>query len=201
MVAKKKAPAKKKVAPRKKAERIQRDEHGLSMQQRRFVDEYMIDLNATQAYIRAGYKSRGRAAENAASRLLGHVGVTEAIGKAKAKRSEETAIDARYVLNRHIEIDQMDVANIMNDDGSLKKLSEWPKVWRTSLTGLEISEIMMGGDPIGTLKKIKWMDKTQNLKSLGQHVDIQAYKEKIELSGTEAFEALIEKRMKAIEGE
>jgi phage terminase small subunit len=46
----------------------------LSPKQKRFVDEYLIDTNATAAYKRAGYKCQGRAAENAASRMLGFVG-------------------------------------------------------------------------------------------------------------------------------
>lgn len=210
MVAKKRAPAKKKVvvkrkvvvkkkAAEKKKSLPQKNKNGLTDQQQRFVDEYMIDLNATKAYIRAGYTARGKVAEVNASRLLGNAKVATAVKEAKKKRSEETAVDAKYVLLRHVAIDQMDVLDILSDDGTLKPLSEWPKVWRTSLTGFEVSEIVNGGDPIGALKKIKWMDKTQNLKALGSHVDVQAYKEKLELSGTEEFEKLIEKRMRAIE--
>lgn len=71
----------------------------LTPRQSRFVDEYLKDANATQAYIRAGYKARGRAAENAASRLLGNVGVKAAIQERMDRRSERTQIDADYVLH------------------------------------------------------------------------------------------------------
>lgn len=71
----------------------------LTPKQERFVAEYLIDLNATAAYKRAGYKGKGRSAENAASQLLGNVGVAAAIKEAKDKRSEGLGIDAKYVLN------------------------------------------------------------------------------------------------------
>lgn len=71
----------------------------LKAQQSRFVDEYLIDLNATQAYHRAGYKAKGRAAENNASRLLGNAGVQQAIQERMNDRSERTKIDADFVLH------------------------------------------------------------------------------------------------------
>jgi phage terminase small subunit len=70
----------------------------LTPKQQRFADEYLIDLNATAAYKRAGYAGKGRSAENAASRLLGSVGVAKYIQNSINKRSEELAIDAKYVL-------------------------------------------------------------------------------------------------------
>src|SRR5262245_51992495 len=53
--------------------------------QQRFVAEYLIDLNATAAYKRAGYKCRGKAAESASARMLGNVRVRQAISFAQAK--------------------------------------------------------------------------------------------------------------------
>jgi phage terminase small subunit len=71
----------------------------LTNKQQRFVDEYLIDLNATAAYKRAGYVGKGKSAENAASRLLGNVGVANHIQKAMDKRSNDLGIDAKYVLS------------------------------------------------------------------------------------------------------
>jgi phage terminase small subunit len=166
----------------------------MTPKQKRFVDEYLIDLNATQAAIRAGYSSK-TARQQGAENLTKPV-IREAIRIAMEKRAEKAAIDAEYVLHRHIEIDQMDVADVLNDDGTIKPLSEWPKIWRTSLTGFEVSETMVNGDSIGTLKKIKWMDKTQNLAKLGQHVDVQAYKEKVEHSGSVDLVEVLDERRK-----
>lgn len=67
-----------------------------------FVKEYLIDLNAKQAAIRAGYSPK--TAENQASRLLSTVKVQEAIQKAMNKRSAKTEITAEMVLSRWWEI-------------------------------------------------------------------------------------------------
>lgn len=66
--------------------------------QRRFVEEYLVDLNATAAYRRAGYKAKGNAAEVNAARLLRNAQVQSAIAEAKARRSKRTEITADYVL-------------------------------------------------------------------------------------------------------
>ena len=71
----------------------------LTAHRSRFVDEYLTDLNATQAYIRAGYKARGNAAETAAARLFRNGQVQEAIQERMQRRSERTEIDSDFVLH------------------------------------------------------------------------------------------------------
>ena len=70
----------------------------LTSKQERFVDEYLIDLNATQAAIRAGYASKN--ADVVGPALIGKSWVAEAIQARKAIRSERTAIDADSVIRR-----------------------------------------------------------------------------------------------------
>lgn len=70
----------------------------LTPKQQRFVDEYLMDLNATAAYRRAGYKGRGNAAEVTASQLLSNPKVASVVNAAIDKRSNDLGIDAKYVL-------------------------------------------------------------------------------------------------------
>ena len=151
----------------------------LSEKQRIFVSEYLIDLNATQAAIRAGYSEK--TAYSQGQRLLKHVEIQAAIGAAKAERLERTEINADYVLNRLYEIDQMDVADILADNGGLKPIPEWPKIWRQYISGMDLAEMHEGyGDEreiVGLLKKIKWPDKVKNLELLGKHITVQAFKD------------------------
>ena len=70
----------------------------LTSKQERFVEEYLIDLNATQAAIRAGYSAKN--ADKIGSELLGKTRVATAIAAAKRARSEATKIDANYVLQK-----------------------------------------------------------------------------------------------------
>lgn len=70
----------------------------LTDKQQLFVDEYLVDLNATQAAIRAGYSPN--TAEQQASRLLSNVKVQEAIREAQEKRAARVNITADMVLDR-----------------------------------------------------------------------------------------------------
>ncbi|NLN58751.1 MAG: terminase small subunit [Gammaproteobacteria bacterium] len=69
----------------------------LTPKQQRFVEEYLIDLNATQAAIRAGYSEK--TAQEQSSRLLSNVMVQEAVQKAKNKLSERTELTVDMVVN------------------------------------------------------------------------------------------------------
>jgi phage terminase small subunit len=70
----------------------------LTAKQQRFVAEYLIDLNATAAYKRAGYSGKGNVAESSASEILSNPKVAQAVQEAMTKRSDSLGIDANYVL-------------------------------------------------------------------------------------------------------
>jgi len=67
----------------------------------KFVDEYMIDMNATAAYRRAGYTAEGNSAEVNASRLLRNAKVSEEIAKRQAKMQEESGMSVKWVLEQY----------------------------------------------------------------------------------------------------
>jgi len=70
----------------------------LTAKQKKFVLEYLVDLNATQAAIRAGYSPK--TANEQGARLLTNVSVQEAIQKAMSKREQRTEITQDMVLQR-----------------------------------------------------------------------------------------------------
>ena len=150
----------------------------LTPKQQRFVEEYLIDLNATRAAIRAGYSEK--TAKEIGSENLTKPNIAKAIAEAQNKRQEQTQIDAAYVLKRLVEIDQMDVLDIMDDQMKIRPVNEWPKVWRQYVVNLENLEL---SDGEGCFKKIKWPDKVKNLELLGKHVSVGAFKDKIEHTG------------------
>ncbi|WP_299940476.1 terminase small subunit [uncultured Microbulbifer sp.] len=167
-----------------------RNHNGLTDKWQVFADTYLADpeLNATRAYKAAYPKASQQSCEARGSELLRNIKVAEYIQKAQKARSERTQIDADYVLKRLFEIDQMDVLDILKDDGSLKPIREWPKIWRQFLSGMDLSELWEGsGDErqiVGVLKKIKWPDKVKNLELLGKHVNVQAFREQKEVKVT-----------------
>ena len=157
----------------------------LTPKQQRFVEEYLIDLNATQAAIRAGYSEK--TAKSIGQENLTKPDIQKAIEEAQSKRAEQTQIDAAYVLKRLIEIDQMDVLDIMDDNGNVKPIKDWPKTWRQYISNIETISM---DDGEGWLKKIKWPDKVKNLELLGRHVSVGAFKDKVEHSGKLEIQSL-----------
>lgn len=157
----------------------------MTPKQEAFVREYLIDLNATQAAIRAGYSEK--TAEDIGRQQLRKTPVAAAINAELEKRAHRTQINADYVLNRLVEIDNMDVLDIVDEKLNLRPVSEWPKVWRQYLSGFDVAEMFEGRgedrEMVGILKKIKWPDKVKNLELLGKHVGVQAFKDRVEHSG------------------
>ncbi len=139
----------------------------MTPKQQRFVDEYPIDLNGTQAAIRAGYSKRG--AEVTASKLLRNPKVAAAVAEAKAERSERTKIDADWVLTRLADEATADLAELYDDGGGLKPIAEWPLVWRQGLVaGLDVDEeFNKDGKKLGQVTKIKLSDRIKRVELIG----------------------------------
>lgn len=151
----------------------------LTPKQEMFCREYIVSLNATQAAIKAEYSEK--TANRIANALLSKVDIQKRISELMEQRVERVEYDADYVLKRCIEIDQLDVTDIMDDNYNFKPLSQWPKQWRTSISAIDVQELMGSNDIPSAIKKIKWPDKTKNLELLGRHVNIQAFKERTEV--------------------
>lgn len=159
----------------------------LTARQEKFCQEYLLDVDATQAALRAGATTKSAA--RYANECLKNERVRARIAELKGQRNAVLGVDADYVLQRLLDIDKMDIADILNGDLTVKPVHEWPETWRRYLSAVDIAELTAGrGDKkeiIGVLKKIKWPDKVKNLEMLGRHVNIQAFKDqaKTEFSG------------------
>ncbi|ENL2915682.1 terminase small subunit [Salmonella enterica] len=158
----------------------------LTAMQEAYAQEYTkCPENQTQAAINAGFSPNTAAVK--ASVMMRDERIQKRIAELMEERNKRLRVSADYVLLRLVEIDQMDVIDILNDDGTLKPIREWPKIWRTTLSGFDLSSTIMNMDEksIETiLKKIKWPDKVKNLELIGKHVDVNAFKERLEVSGT-----------------
>ena len=90
----------------------------LTEKQQRFVDEYLIDLNATQAAIRAGYSAK--TADVQGSRMLANCKVQQAISIAMAERSKRTGINQDRVVLELARIAFVKMTDIIDSDGKIK---------------------------------------------------------------------------------
>lgn len=164
----------------------------LTPKQARFIEEYLIDLNATQAAIRAGYSAR--TAGQIGDENLKKPEIASALEIAMAKRSERTAITADRVLAELAKIGFADLrravqwrANVTGmveeEDGSQRlavtnevQLVDSDKLDDDTAAAIaEISQTAQGG------LKIKLHDKKSALDSIGRHLGM--FKDKTELSG------------------
>ncbi|MFO4324910.1 terminase small subunit [Escherichia coli] len=151
--------------------------------------------NQTQAAINAGFSPNTAAVK--ASVMMRDERIQKRIAELMEERNKRMRVSADYVLMRLVEIDQMDVLDILNDDGGMKPIAEWPKVWRTSLSAMDIATIkttqaslqkengeadLSVEDVEHILKKVKWPDKVKNLELIGKHVDVNAFKERLDVN-------------------
>lgn len=155
----------------------------LTAKQQRFVEEYLIDLNATQAAIRAGYSEN--TAYSIGNENLSKPEIADAIAKAKAERSERTQIDADWVLRRLAAEVDADMADLIDEGtGALRKVHDWPEIWRKGLVaGFDVAEISAEGQSVGEMKKIKLSDRLKRLELIGKHIAVGAFSEKIQHTG------------------
>lgn len=166
-VAKKKA-GKKKTTPRRNAVSATK----LTAKQDMFVKEYLIDLNATQAAIRAGYSEK--TAKDIGCENLTKPNISKAIFIALEKRTEKVETSAEWVLERLHNQAVADLADIYHENGSLKPIHEWPKVWRQGLiVGVETKQEYTYVDgqkkPDGVVVKVKISERIKRDELIGKH--------------------------------
>jgi phage terminase small subunit len=108
----------------------------LTPMQERFVEEYLKDLNATQAAARAGYKEPN----TQGPRLLVNVGIAAAIQEAKGRRSARTEVTVDYVVTNLTEVVErcMERAPVMargRDGWEQAKDDEGRHIWQFNAKG------------------------------------------------------------------
>lgn len=146
-------------------------EHGkLTPKQRRFIEAYIIDLNATQAAIRAGYS--GKTAKSQGQRLLTNADVADAIAAAMNECADKNKLDAQRVLQELACLAFCDVGNAFNPDGTMKPIHGIDEDTRRAIVGFDVIAMEENGAFVGTLKKVKFADKLRALELLGKHLGL-----------------------------
>ncbi len=130
--------------------------------QQRFVAEYLIDLNATQAAIRAGYSKNS--ARQIGDENLSKPYIVAAVAKAKRERSVATKIDAEWVLRQAVELHRRCMQEI--------------RPVRNPKTGKQLYD-----DDGNALFSFNANGANRALEIIGKHVDIGAFKDRLEVSG------------------
>jgi phage terminase small subunit len=158
----------------------------LTEKQQRFADEYLIDLNATAAYKRAGYAADGNSAEVSASKLLRNPKVAAYIAARQKKLQDKLEITQERVLQEYAKLAFLDPRKFYDENGNLIPVHQLPADVAAALAGMEIVTARTGKDAEGNpeyedVKKIKFIDKKGALDSLSRTLGL--FKDKVEHSG------------------
>lgn len=171
--------------------------------QQRFVDEYLIDLNATQAAIRAGYSAK--TAQEQGSRLLSNVMVAGAIAERQGKRLATSELTAARVLEEVRRLALGDIGELFDDNGKLRNIKDLPPEVRAMIASVEVvkrSELKVHDDGEGEtsvseveyIHKVKLWDKGAQLANALKHFGLLVTKHEHEVGPK--LEALIAESMK-----
>lgn len=146
-----------------------------------FVAEYLIDLNATKAAIRAGY-STNRA------NAMGYENLTKpdisaAIEAAMKARSERTEITADRVLAEYSKLAFLDPRRFYDESGALKPVHLLDADVAAALVGVDVTDSFdKDSQSVVTTKKIKFVDKKGALDSVARHLGM--FKDKVDMTVT-----------------
>ncbi len=141
----------------------------LTPKQKRFVAEYLVDLNATAAARRAGYSAK--TADRIGPELLGKTCVSEAIQQAIREREKRTEITQDMVLRETAKLAFFDIRKIFDKDGKPLDISKLDADTAAALVGLDVQDVADNdGDYVGFVKKYKMADKLKALELLGRHL-------------------------------
>ena len=137
----------------------------MTEKQNRFVEEYLIDLNATQAAIRAGYSVK--TADQQASRMLTNVKVQTAIAKAMAERSKRTGVNQDRIVLELAKLAFVNMTDIVDKKGEIKD-----KATADDLSCIESIKYKHSDTDSGSSveREVKIGSKIKALELLGKHL-------------------------------
>lgn len=158
---------------------------GLTAKRQRFVDEYLVDLNATQAAIRSGYSRK--TAQEQSSRLLSNAMVSDAITKRRDAIAAKTEVTQERIIAELAKIGFANMADYMrsNPDGDpYLDFSALTRDQAAALTEVTVEDYTEGrGEDARDVKRVKFRlgDKRAALVDLGKHLGM--FREHIDLAG------------------
>ncbi|MEM1395906.1 MAG: terminase small subunit [Pseudomonadota bacterium] len=152
----------------------------LTHKQKRFVEEYVVDLNATQAAVRAGYSEK--TARQIASEMLSKPYIQDAIAKGQEALSKRTGVTAEMVIQELARIGFSDLRKVVSSEGNLLDPHDWDDDTAAAIASIEVvttrkSDQDKSGEEkrqVDHTHKIKVWDKNAALEKLGKHLNLFA---------------------------
>lgn len=152
------------------AEKTKARQQALNHRQERFVEEYLIDFNATQAAIRAGYSAK--TAAQIGERLLKNVQVARKVDQRREHQAKSADLSAERVLKEAMRLAFFDIRKLVHPDGTPKKLSELDDDTAAAIQGLDVATIGNMDVGVGQVLKYKIADKNSAIERLFKHLGL-----------------------------
>ena len=149
----------------------------LTDKQKKFIEEYLIDLNATQSAIRAGYSPK--TANEQGARLLANVSIQEAISKAMAERSRRTGINQDRIVQELARIAFVKITDVVDPDGEINTNASDDDLACIESYKVEDSDSVNGSS---SKREVKLASKIKALELLGKHVGMWNDKIQVDVS-------------------
>lgn len=166
----------------------------LTPKQERFVQEYLVDLNATAAAKRAGYSEK--TAYAIGQQNLRKLEIQTAIQEAKDNLSRRTEVTQEMIIRETAKLAFFDVRKLFDENGKPLEISSLDDDTAAALVGLDVQDIYAddGGEKafVGYVKKYKMADKLKALELLGRRFGIWEPQDK-QLTEVEDLTPLAEK--------
>jgi len=167
----------------------------LNRRQKAFVAEYLKDLNASQAALRAGYSAR--TARSIGTENLQKPAIKAAIEAAITKRAERVEVKTDDVLRELLRLGLSDAADAFSPSGQLLAIRDMPLEVRRAIASVKVTVTDEGE----TIKEVKFWDKPRGLEMLGRHLKLftDRVEVKLESVSDEALLAEIDRRAASAE--
>lgn len=158
----------------------------LTDKQQRFVDEYLIDLNATQAAIRAGYSAK--TADQQGSRMLANVKVKQAVAEKQAQRSKRTGVNQDRVVLELAKVAFAKMTDIVDSNGKIKEDASPDDLACIESIKYKESDNEYGGS---VEREVKIASKLKALELLGKHLGMWSDKFNVTVEKSEKLDDII----------
>lgn len=146
--------------------------------QREFCRQYLVDLNATQAAIRAGYSTK--TANEQGSQLLAKLSIQEEIQKLIKERSQRTEVTADKVVKELAKLGFSNIADFVEFGPAGVNMRDWETLAEQDMAC--VAEVSQVDTKEGTNVKFKLHDKKSALELLGKHLGL--FLDRYEQTGT-----------------
>lgn len=150
----------------------------LTGKQEMFCQEYIIDFNATQAAIRAGYSEK--TAYSIGQENLNKPEIQARIAELKKVRMEKLGITQERVLQEYARIAFLDISKLYDENGNMLEPVDMDEDTRRAIGGVEVTKSKDPKNP-DEIHKVRLIDKKGALDSVAKHLGM--FEEKINVKG------------------